>query len=246
MSTTAANFRIEGQRESAVDAVLALLGGAAFTFGLFWAIAHFERNKDAEPPTEIADLRAMAVPMEPPPPRILEQQEPVEAAVLPFAGIEIGASESPVKIAVVPPDLEALLPHVDVPPAAAIQPLQMHTELKPKMDFEVDFSRVFQAAEVDQRPTVLSRPNPMIPRHMRRNAQMLRVSLLIVIDGKGGVTSIRVLKPSGNEDFDKLIVDSVRNEWVFTPAVKQGRKVRCLLQQSVTVTWRHDGTPFST
>ena len=244
MSTTAEGFRFEASQESAIDGVLAVVAGLGFTAGLFWAIAHFERDRTVEQPVEIADLRAMAMPLEPPPPRIVEQPEVVAPAVTPFAGLEVGASESPVKIAVVPPDLEMLMPHSDVPPTAGIQVAQLHSEFKPKMDVEADFSRVFQATEVDQRPRVLSRPNPFIPQNVRGKARMLRVLLLITVDTTGSVHSVRVLNPSGNEKFDEIIVDSVRREWAFTPAIKKGRKVRCLLQQSVAVTWRRDGSPF--
>jgi TonB family protein len=221
-----------------------LAAGLAFTSVLFFGMAHFERNGGAEPPADFAELHSVSVPLELPPPRIQEEPQPIAETALPFAGLEIGESESPVKIAVVPPDLEDLLPHSDVPPAAAIQVAQLVHEFKPKMDLEADFSRVFQATEVDQRPTVLARPNPFIPSNVRNKAKVLRVLLLITVETNGSVHSVRVLNPSGNPKFDAIIVESVQHDWAFTPAIKKGRKVRCLIQQSVAVTWRSDGTPF--
>lgn len=244
MSTMAERFRPELQTDSVLDSLVAVIAGLGFTGGLFWAIAHFERDGSAEAPVEIADLQPMALPLEPPPPRIIEQTEVVVPVVEPFAGLEVGASESPVKIAVVPPDLEMLMPHSDVPPAAGIQVAQFHSDLKPKLEVEADFSRVFNATEVDQRPRVLSRPNPFIPPNVRGKAKMLRVLLLITVDTTGLVHNVRVLNPSGNEQFDAIILESVRREWAFTPAIKKGRKVKCLLQQSVAVTWRGSGSRF--
>lgn len=244
MSTIAERFRPELQTDSVLDSLVAVIAGLSFTGGLFWAIAHFERDGSAEAPVEIADLQPMALPLEPPPPRIIEQPETVVPVVEPFAGLEVGASESPVKIAVVPPDLEMLMPHSDVPPAAGIQVAQFHSDLKPRLEVEADFSRVFNATEVDQRPRVLSRPNPFIPPNVRGKAKMLRVLLLITVDTTGMVHNVRVLNPSGNEQFDAIILESVRREWAFTPAIKKGRKVKCLLQQSVAVTWRKDGSRF--
>ncbi len=227
-----------------LDEAMSVAAGLAFTGGLFLGIAHFERQGTPERPPEIADLRAVALPMEPPPPRIEEKPEPVAETAVPFAGLEVGAEDSPVKIAVVPPDLESLMPHSDVPPTAAIQVARLYTEFKPQMELEADFSRVFQATEVDQRPTVLSRPNPFIPPNVRKKAKVLRVLLLITVETTGAVRNVRILNPSGNPRFDAIIADSVTHEWAFTPAVKKGHKVRCLLQQSVAVTWRSDGTPF--
>lgn len=244
MTETAIRLNLGESSGGLLQGIVSVIGGAGFTFALFLGIAYFERVGPVEAKEEIEDMIAVAMPPEAPPPKIVEQTELMPATVLPFAGIEIGATDSPVKIAVTPMDLEALLPSVDVPPVAAIQPALFHSDLKPKLSAEADFSRVFQASEVDKRPAVLSRTTPFVPRHVRGKAKVLKVSLLIVVDGGGSVTSIRVMATSGNPQFDTIIVDSVRTGWVFAPAMKQGRRVRCLLQQAVTVTWRRDGTPF--
>lgn len=221
---------------------LCLLLGAAFTLGLFLSVAHFAAMDAPPPPPDFADLRAMAMPMEAPPPRPVEST-PVPVAATPFAGLEVGASDSPVRIAVVPPDLTQLLPVTTTAPAARIEPAQLYTEFKPRTDIGGDFSRIFQQHEVDQRPTVLSRPKPYIPSVVRGGAESLRISVLILIDTKGAVSSVRVLSPSGNEHFDAIILRDIREAWVFTPAMKKGHKVRCLVQQNVRVVWQ-GGSPF--
>jgi len=63
-----------------------------------------------------------------------------------------------------------------------------------------------------------------------------------VVDAKGAPSNIRVLHSSGNEKFDALVVKCVQDEWEFSPAVKKGRKVKCLVQRSVTIRW--DSSPF--
>ena len=61
---------------------------------------------------------------------------------------------------------------------------------------------------------------------------------------KGAVTAIRVVKPSGNAEFDTIVVECVRDEWVFSPAVRKGKKVKCLVQQLVWYKWTA-GSPFT-
>lgn len=222
---------------------LCLVLGAGFTLALFIGVALFQAVEAPGPEANIAELRAMSLPLDTPPPRPVETV-PTEAAATPFAGLEIGASESPVRIAVVPPDLSQLLPVTTIAPAAKIEPARLHTEFKPQTEISGDFSRIFQQHEVDQRPAVLSRPNPQVPSLVRGNAESLRIIVLILIDTTGAVANVRVLQGSGNPHFDEIILRDMREAWVFTPAVKKGRKVRCLVQQNVRVVWR-GGNPFS-
>ena len=148
------------------------------------------------------------------------------------------------KIAVVPPDLDSLIPATQVAPAAAIEPLQAYADLKPSVDPSGIFERVYQQSEVDRIPTVLFRPDPSIPHSVQNGAQQLRVSVLFVVGTNGLATSVRVLKSSGSAEFDAIIAQSIRDDWSFTPAVKNKKKVRCMVQEAVTVKWSA-GSPFS-
>lgn len=244
MNATATLPPVESAVSRAVSETLSLLLGAGFTLGLFLSVAHFEALEPPAPPVDFMELRAMSLPLDTPPPRPAETP-PVAAGASPFAGLEIGASESPVRIAVVPPDLSALMPVTTSAPAARIEPAQLYTEFKPRTEIAADFSRIFQQHEVDQRPSVVSRPKPYIPPVVRGNAQSLRISVLILIDTRGAVGSVRVLQGSGNEHFDKIILYDISHSWVFSPAMKKGHKVRCLVQQNVRVVWE-GGSPFDT
>ena len=225
------------------DSALGAILGVLFTIGIFSGIAYFQRSHVSDAPAEVEDLRAVTIPMDPPPPKITEEPVPVEEA-LPFAGLDIGASDSPVKIAVVPPDLQVLMPSSDLPPAAVIPVAQLYTNFKPKMDVSADFNRIFQQAEVDQKPAVLARPDPVVPPSVRGDAKTLRVLTLVLVDKKGAVADVRIIKSSGNQGFDTLITQSIRQEWLFSPAVRRGRNVRCLVEQTVTVVWGSGNSPF--
>jgi TonB family protein len=216
---------------------------ALFTFGLFMGVAHFESKSPEEEAPSFTELRALSIPMEAPPPRPTEIPQTASTAS-PIAGIEVGSSDSDVKIAVVPPDLEQFIPAPRAAPAATSAVTQLYTEFSPSMDLSADFSRIFHQSEVDKIPTVLSRPNPIIPSYVRQGADSLRVVMLLLVDQNGVVKSVRVLESSGNPDFDAIITRDAQEAWVFTPAIKKGKRVRCLVQQYTRVNWSGHVSPF--
>lgn len=220
-----------------------LLVGAGVTLALFSGMAHFENVQAPQAPEEIEDLRVISVPVDVPPPRPTEHAEAVADTTSPLANIQIGASESPVKIAVVPPDLAMLYPPETSAPPAHVEVTNLFTDLKPRTAMPVDSKRIYQQSEVDQAPTVLRRVAPHIPSWIRKDADVLRVTLVIVADTTGSVASVRLMRPSGNDGVDKILLESVRTQWLFTPAIKNGKKVRCLFQQTITIKWS-DASPF--
>jgi TonB family protein len=233
---------VESARANAAAEVLSLVLGAGITFALFLAVAHFSGTGEEVAEPDIAEMRAMSLPLDEPPPRPVETP-PVAVSASPFAGLDIAATDSPIRIAVVPPDLSALMPVNTIAPTAKIDPAQLYTEFKPRTEIGGDFSRIFQQHEVDQRPAVISRPKPYVPAVVRNGAESLRISVLILVDARGAVSNVRVLQGSGNEHFDAIILRDIREAWVFSPAMKKGRKVRCLLQQTTRVEWQA-GSPF--
>ncbi len=225
------------------DEALCLLLGSGLTFGLFLGMAHFENVKAAAPAADIEELRSVAGIPEPPPPKVEAHPQPPDE-IIPLTGIEIQASESPVKLAVVPPDLDKILPPTEIPPRATIQFSQLLTDLRPKHGISGDFEHIYQQNEVDQPPAAVVRTIARVTSRVRDNAGSLRVTLLLVIDSEGAVTSSSILRPSGNAKFDDVVTECVRDEWVFTPAVRKGRKVRCMVQQLVWYEWTN-GSPFT-
>jgi TonB family protein len=228
-----------GFRRSAVSVLL----GGGVTLGLFLGIAYYERGAPASPAPDLADLRVAVLPMSPPPVPV-KPVEPVPE-VVPMQGFEYSPAESPVSIAVSPPDLTRLLPEdlSKAPPANAQITLRL-ADFKPQISLQQDAQYIYQRSEVDQAPAVLERPRPQVSSRVRDNAQALHVKLLVVIDANGVAGNIRLTKSSGNPEFDRIMVEYIK-EWVFSPAMKGGRKVRCLIEQGITIQW-HAGSPFET
>lgn len=214
--------------------MIGLFLGVMFTFGLFLAIAHYERGGPAPPPPVLDDLHIATVMIEPPPAMVQPETSVPDTTMI---GFELAPEKSPVKIAVSPPDLSAILPEeMSKAPTANAQLGPLLTDFKPKMDLSYDAQHIYQKSEVDRVPEILSRPDPQISSRVRDNADTLRVTLVVVINADGEIGNIRLTKSSGKTEFDQLMMESLR-DWVFAPAMKNGKKVRCLIEQGITVQW---------
>ncbi len=234
MAPASLTLPLGSRSQRALVELLSLGVGFAVTLVLFTAMAFFQHGK-AEAKAEIEDVSMTPATFVPPPPKL----EPPKVAddEPPVTGIEIAAADSPVHIAVVPPDLEKIIPPSDLPPKATIQFNQLFTDFKPNAGAMGPEERIYQQNEVDQPPRAVTKTIAHVPGRTRENASSLRVTLLLVVDTAGQVTNIRVLKPSGNPKFDSIVLDCVRDEWEFSPAVKKGRKVKCMVQQLVWYKW---------
>jgi len=218
-----------------------VLFGAALTFGLFFALARFENTRPPAAAEEVQDLRSVAVLVEPPPPKV-EQPTEQPDSVVPLSGIEIApAPDSPVKLAVVPPDLAHILPTTDLPPRATIQFGQLLTDLRPHAGAYGELQHIYQQNEVDQVPVAVVKTIARVPSRVHDNLDQLRVTLVLVIEANGAISSTKVIRPSGNPKFDAIVTDCVVNEWQFTPAVRKGKQVRCMVQQLVWYKWTGGG-----
>jgi TonB family protein len=243
MSATASILQPSKGAAWAAEEAASLLFGAGLTFCLFLGMAHFENVRTSAPAPEIEDLRIVTAINEPPPPKVEPHTQPPDA-VTPLTGIEIAASDSAVKLAVVPPDIAKIMPQSELPPRATIQFNQLLTDLRPRSgDFEQS-RHIYQQNEVDQVPAAIVKTIARVSNYTRANAQELRVTLLLVIDTEGGIESLKVIRPSTNKEFDKIVSECVKEEWVFSPAVRHGKKVRCMVQQLVWYKWT-GGDKFS-
>lgn len=226
------------------EEAVCLLSGGALTFGLFFAIARFESSRPVAQASDIEDLRVLSAFTEPPPPpRPQERAEP--DTISPLTGIEIAASDSSVKLAVVPPDLDKIIPSDEIPPRATIEFNQLMPDLRPKAGMSGDFQHIYQQNEVDQAPKAVVQKIAKVSKRARDNADQLKVNLLLVIGTEGEVQSIRVIRPSGNAKFDSIVLECVRDEWEFSPAINKGKKVRCMVQQQVWYKWTEGSSPFT-
>ncbi len=225
-------LRIAVDPGNPAQTVLCVVLGAGFTLALFLGMAHFSRVKPPAPSVGIEDLRAVALPFEPPPPpRVAPADPEAVAEITTVTGFDFSPSDSPVKIAVSPPNLNDLASTYQVAPPAVIQIGQLYGEFRPKMAISIDVQHVYQKAEVDNPPTILFRAAPVIPQRLFRDVSELRMTLLFVVETNGVITNVRVAKPSGVAEADAIVTETVQNDWGFTPASKKGRKVRCMLEQ---------------
>lgn len=232
---TALSRATPGTGQGVGQGVVSVMVGAGITLGIFLGIAHFDRITPMAAPDDILDLRAVSIQEPPPPPREIPPRDPVLIEDT-LTGFEQARSDSPVQIAVPPPDLESLLPPPQLAPPAVIQVGQLYTNLKPKMDLSAMGGHIYQMAEVDQVPQVLNKVTPHIPPSVRQGAAMLRTSVIFVVEANGEIKNVRLASTSGNPEFDAIVLHNI-TEWAFSPAVRKGVKVRCLLQQAVIIKW---------
>jgi len=82
-------------------------------------------------------------------------------------------------------------------------------------------SSVAQDTAPDHRAAYLSNPKPTYPFSARKRGIEGRVTLKVVVDQTGGVTSLSVLNSSGHAGLDDAAVEAVRH-WRFVPARRRG------------------------
>lgn len=221
-----------------VNAISFILG-TGFTLGLFLSIGHFLRAQEdaAEAPSTIDDLETVTVAMPPPPPPPKSEEKPMVAPELSEA-IALGFAEepsaSPVKIAPSPPNFEELLPMMQTPTQVVAGTVGLESDLKPTLSLTFDENRVYQKSEVDKPPVPTSRVEPSVPARLLGESRKRTTVLLLVVDTRGVVGNIRILRSSDNSEFDEIVAQAV-GEWTFSPAIKKGKAVRCLIQQQITV-----------
>lgn len=219
--------------------VISLGFGAGFTLGIFLSIAHFLRAQESAagtlvPPDDLA-MVSLALPPPPPPPQA--EKSPVDTPEFTDAlalGLAEEPSSSPVTISPSPPSPDELLPMTQMPVRVVSGTINLESSIKPTLNFTLDQNHVYQRSEVDQPPVVLSRSDPPVPKSLLGDGQRRSVVILFVVDTRGAVGNVRVLRSSNNAEFDSIIAESVC-EWRFSPAIRKGKSVRCMIQQQITV-----------
>jgi TonB family protein len=234
----------KGNDKHLAEEAVSILLGAVWTLGLFVGLAWFERAQPADLKPDVEDIHMASVPPDPPPPKPQEQVLDPQVTA-PITGIEIAHTDNQVKIAVVPPDLDKLIPPSELPPRATIQFSQLLTDLKPKAGADFDYQHIFQQNEVDQAPRAIVKTIARVTKNMRGESSELRATLLLIVETDGQVSSIKVIRSSSNKQFDKAVMECVRDEWEFSPAVRKGKKVRCMVQQLIWYKWLDEGDPFA-
>ncbi len=219
------------------------LAGGAITAGLLLGLARFDHP--AEPPPEIEELHLVSLPADVPP-TPPSPAEPVATAeeAMPLIGIDAGASDSSVHLRSLPVDFENLLPHTALPPKQLDLLGRIRTDPKPRVPVSVEVNRIYQESEVDQVPRAVVRTVPITPKDLFGRSDSLMVVLLLTIDRNGLVENVRVSQTSKQPLFDEIVARTVREQWEFSPAIRRGKPVRCLAEQSFRVRLP-GGSPFN-
>ncbi len=233
MSVSAATFQ---PKDNLAEDAACLLVGAAVTLVLFLGLSHFQHGAPAAPAREVEDLRAVSLPPElPPPPPSTVTRGNETAEPLPLsAGLEASPSDSPVHIAVSPLTFDLPSTPATVPPEMSVT--RVYPEFKPGAVESVSENHIYMEAEVDQFPRGIKRSLQFVPYSLRLNLTQIRVVLVMLLEKNGTASSVRVVKSSGSAALDEIAARSVKEDWVFTPALKRGKPVRCYVQQ--TVIWK--------
>ena len=90
---------------------------------------------------------------------------------------------------------------------------------------------VFELSQVDKPPTATMVIPPRYPRELQQSKTEGSVVLVFVLDEKGRVKQPRV-ESSSHNGFERAALEAVK-QWMFEPAVKDGRSVRARVRQSI-------------
>jgi TonB family protein len=221
---------------SAFLQIVQTLGGLACAGLILIVLAFLRAPLKPGPATEIYTAHLVTLPFDEPPPPPREQAPPEPGPIVGPMRLEITPQAvSAVHLQV--PDL--LLPDSEMPPPPARAVVAAGFDLAKSTARPVDVDdlsarRIFSRNEVDQEPMVVYRVTPKLNAKSVSKMTTPRVMLLLVVNTDGSVGEMRLMQGSGEEDFDQTIIDAVR-EWQFSPAILKGRKVRCWVEQKVTV-----------
>ena len=226
------------------ERVAGALGGLACAGLIFGALALSRTPETVAPPDEVFVARQAVLPVELPPPP--PQARPA-SDLMPMGNpiqLEVAASTSAVRLVV--PDIPILTAEREMPmarPEVSARFDLARSAVRPQLDVgEVEGRRVFERYEVDQPPLVLDRVRPRVLSALLEEGTRLRTVMLLIVNVDGSVGEVRLLQTSRSEPIDAIMMETVR-QWRFSPAVRKNRKVRCWVQQAITVQLG-SGTPF--
>jgi len=217
--------------------------GGGFTLCIFFAISFFLQTQDkaATKPVTQDDLEIVPLVMPPPPPPPKLEEKPLLVPELTDAialGLQEEPSASTIKIAWSPPSIDEALPPSHIPTNALAGVSGLDSTFKPQLNVLLDDSHIYQKSEVDKIPLIISRSVPDVAESLLGPSRARSAVVLFVVDTHGAVGNVRIVRTSGNVEFDSIMADWVL-EWTFSPATKMGKPVRCMVQQQVTVQMGH-------
>lgn len=218
----------------------AALGGVAFTIAIGAGLAYFSRPPVTEEEPEVMEIRSVEIPEPPPPPpQNITRGTPLPPAPMIF---EESPSTNSVRIAPTPIPIAPLI--TEIRPSFSLQFDYNPGDFQPRGEgWEPDVNHVFQRSEVDQQVVAVFKKAPSIPTSLLREVSNPRVRVLFVVNTDGTVENVRLMKGT-HPEFDRLVIEAI-SEWRFRPAMRKGKKVRCLSELPVYVK-APSANPFTT
>jgi TonB family protein len=223
--------------------IVQTLGGLACAGLILIVLAFMRAPREPGLATETYTAHLVTLPFDEPPPPPREQAPPVPGPIVGPMRLEI-APETASAVRIQVPDLP-LLDSETPPPARSVVAARFdlgNAISHPVADDDLSARRIFSRNEVDQRPMVVYRVKPKLSARRVSKMATPRVVLLLVVNTDGSVGDVRVMRGSGEEDFDQTTIEAIR-EWRFSPAILKGHKVRCWVEQMVSVKVS-DASPF--
>lgn len=95
-----------------------------------------------------------------------------------------------------------------------------------------DYNRLINFEKLDKIPVPRFKRNPIYPYRAKRMGIEGFVDVSFVVDEKGGVSDIKILKAVPKGIFEKNVIDAV-SSWRYAPGELMGRNVKTLVKTQV-------------
>jgi TonB family protein len=238
MENTWSSSRLDDSAGGLPRGLLNLGVGLGVSVAIFLALARFRLVKIEHPLAAVETLQTVRLPDLPPPaPETQTASAAPVGATLLFPTVLKGASslepspsDSIIRVRATSPSMGPVV-------QPAIEPLLNFDPglFRPRGELaDADPDHVFNLSEVDQPAHPKSQPSPNISRRLFDSVKDPRVTVLMLVNDKGAVEKVWLLRTSGNEEFDARMTEGVK-EWEFHPARKKGKAVRQWVQQAFVV-----------
>lgn len=195
--------------------------GVSVSVGLFYAVS-LSLKKDAEPEEQVNAFVSQAVQVTPPEPPEVEQT----------AEEQDNTVSAQVDFALAQDKLAIKLLASDIRPTRAQDIVQ-------KVDFDlskfevkgqdINDMVVYEGKEVDKRPEHIYRVMPDLK--LKKAKEIVQLIYVVNIDGTVGDTYVL---ETTNPQFNEEVIQCVKT-WTYSPAEKNGRKVRCWVKQKIII-----------
>jgi TonB family protein len=153
-------------------------------------------------------------------PKSAPKKPAVTAAAVPVAAPVAAPEPAPLLVTTPPPVVAA-------PAAAAAPPPSVQAEAVP-------LGQIFEVSQVEARPSVTNRFDPVLPARLRGHGTTPMVVIVRVLVSPSGraVESSPVKNPSNDAGLGAAAAATVR-QWTFAPARKKGQAVSCWVNVGV-------------